>query len=186
RRATRQHRARPPRCGGGNRLDADAARVDAAAGEELGSRPAPRGWLRPISCWRRAPGLDIATGARPEDVRQLFRNCRIIQTGVPARARALRQRQDHRGRHLPAEAAGGRRTTPRGPAHPQRQRLQRGPRRRALRRDSTINALFYVPRAAPGARLVRQDERHPRQGHSHDRRAHGSFSAKTPYASSAR
>ena len=95
--------------------------------------------------------FDVATDAHPEEVRRLFRNCRLI--GRRFHLAHVRFGQEiievatFRAPHRDRRGSRGRRgRTPgarRARAHPARQRLRHRSKRTCWRRDFTANALYY-------------------------------------------
>ena len=143
------------------RIDPDAAKVVRRLERSGHEAYLVGGCVRDLLLGSKPKDFDVATSARPEDVRALFRNCRIIGRRFRLAHILFGGGQGRRGRDVPAQPGDGsprgdRERGPRRPAHPQRQRLRRGARGRAPARLHDERALLR-PRPAPGARLVRRD-----------------------------
>lgn len=102
------------------------------------------GGVRDLLLGREPKDFDVATDATPEEVRKVFRNCRLI-------GRRFRLAHVHFGREIIEVATfrgGGRDETPEGERHIQNGMIVRdnlyGTREEdALRRDFSVNALYY-------------------------------------------
>ncbi|HRG96857.1 MAG TPA: polynucleotide adenylyltransferase PcnB [Polyangiaceae bacterium] len=126
-----------------SRLDQDAARVVRRLEKAGFQAYLVGGCVRDLLLEKNPKDFDIATSARPEDVRQLFRNCRIIGRrfrlahvlfggGKIIEVATFRQKPQEVDEDEPAEDLLIRNDNVFGDAHED-----------ALRRDFTINALFY-------------------------------------------
>ncbi len=125
-------------------LDADAARVVRRLERAGFEAYLVGGCVRDLLLQRRPKDFDIATSARPDDVRSLFRNCRVIGRrfrlahvlfggGKVIEVATFRRRPQEAEEELdPAEDLLIRNDNAFGDAHED-----------AVRRDFTINALFY-------------------------------------------
>lgn len=102
------------------------------------------GGVRDLLLGREPKDFDVATDATPEEVRKVFRNCRLI-------GRRFRLAHVHFGREIIEVATfrgGGRDEIPQGERHIQNGMIVRdnlyGTREEdALRRDFSVNALYY-------------------------------------------
>jgi poly(A) polymerase len=126
-----------------NRLDQDAARVVRRLEKAGFQAYLVGGCVRDLLLDRNPKDFDIATSARPEDVRQLFRNCRVIGRrfrlahvlfggGKIVEVATFRRKPQDAEEDDPSEDLLIRNDNVFGEAHED-----------ALRRDFTINALFY-------------------------------------------
>ncbi len=102
------------------------------------------GGVRDLLLGREPKDFDVATDATPEEVRKVFRNCRLI-------GRRFRLAHVHFGREIIEVATfrgGGREEIPDGERHIENGMIVRdnlyGTREEdALRRDFSVNALYY-------------------------------------------
>ncbi len=126
-----------------SRLDQDAARVVRRLEKAGFQAYLVGGCVRDLLLEKNPKDYDIATSARPEDVRQLFRNCRVIGRrfrlahvlfggGKIVEVATFRQKPHEPDEDDQAEDLLIRNDNVFGEAHED-----------ALRRDFTINALFY-------------------------------------------
>ncbi len=84
-------------------IDEDAAKVVRRL-ERAAIRRTSSAAASATCCCRVAPeDFDVATNARPDDVRALFRNCRIIGRRFRLAPRPLRSGLGRRGRHVPSQ-----------------------------------------------------------------------------------
>ena len=97
------------------------------------------GWVRDFLLRRRAKDIDIATSARPDEVLRLFPNA----TAIGAKFGVVRVRMYRQAFEVATFRSEGRYLNGR---HPSSVSFS-GPRDDALRRDFTINGLFYDPLA---------------------------------------
>lgn len=152
-------------------VDADAARVIRRLRENGFHAYLVGGGVRDILLGRRPKDFDIATDARPQDVKHVFRNCRIIgrrfrlahilfADGKVIECATFRRDPDQELGQLPADiskhrghrAEGAVRLVPLRSVTDEDDLLIRhdnhfgAPHEDAARRDFTINGLFYDPR----------------------------------------
>ena len=134
-------------------IDPDAARVVARLRETNHTAYLVGGCVRDLLLGRKPKDFDVATSAKPNELRRIFRNCRIIGAASAWPTSSLSQ--DHRDLHLPAptrDLRGGRGRERRcqrqqrggeGRSAHQARQLLRTAEEDARRRDFTVNGLFY-------------------------------------------
>lgn len=152
-------------------VDADAARCIRRLREAGFAAYLVGGGVRDLLLGRKPKDFDIATDARPQDVRRIFRNCRIIgrrfrlahilfADNKVIECATFRRDPDQELAQLPAEIAEGRahratnpvRLVPLHRVSADDDLLIRHdnvfglPHEDAVRRDFTVNGLFYDPR----------------------------------------
>ncbi len=152
-------------------------RSSAASSAPATRRTSSAGCVRDLLLGGKPKDFDVATSARPGGLPVALPQLPHHRPPLPPRPHPLRRGQGHRGRDLPAKPCDGGpgRGDERGhrrPAHPERQRLRRGPRRRDPPRLHDERALLRH-RPPPGPRLVRRHAGRQAPRHPHDRRPHG-------------